>query len=41
MRNRTRESVGRVCKDEREEQKCNYNLKNNRNYIYQKGKIVT
>ena len=41
MRNRARQSVGRVCMDEWEEEKCNYNLKNNRNYVCQKGKIVT
>lgn len=41
MRSRARVSVVRVCKAEREEENCNYNLKNNGDYLCQKGKVVT
>ena len=41
MRSRARVSVVRVCMDEKEEENCNYNLKNNRDYLRQKGEVVT
>ena len=41
MRSRARVSVVIVCLDEKKQKNCNYNLKNNRDYLCQKGKVVT